>query len=48
VSLTEKGRALGDTADHILRDLNTELENRLGEEDADMLHRVLTRIAVDF
>lgn len=47
VSLTEKGRALGDTADHILRDLNTELEARLGEDDSDMLHRVLTRLAVD-
>ncbi|WP_291845373.1 MarR family winged helix-turn-helix transcriptional regulator [Maricaulis sp.] len=47
VSLTEKGRALGDTADPILRDFNTELESRLGEDDSDMLHRVLTRLAVN-
>lgn len=47
VSLTEKGRAMGDAADHVLRDLNTELEARLGEEDSDMLHRVLTRLATD-
>ena len=44
VTLTEKGRAMGDAADHILRDLNTELEARLGEADSDMLHRVLTQI----
>ncbi|WP_300541889.1 MarR family transcriptional regulator [Maricaulis sp.] len=47
VSLTEKGRAMGDAADHILRDLNTELEARLGEDDSDMLHRVLTRLATE-
>jgi MarR family transcriptional regulator, organic hydroperoxide resistance regulator len=47
VSLTEKGRAMGDAADHILRDLNNELESRLGEEDSDMLHRVLTRLATE-
>ena len=47
VSLTEKGRAMGDAADHVLRDFNTELEGRLGEDDSDMLHRVLTRLAVD-
>ncbi len=47
VSLTEKGRALGDTADHILRDMNTELEARLGEDDSDALYRVLTRLATD-
>lgn len=47
VTLTEKGRAMGDAADHILRDLNTELEARLGEADSDMLHRVLTQIVTD-
>lgn len=47
VSLTEKGRALGDAADISLRGLNTELEARLGEEDSDMLHRVLTRLATE-
>ena len=47
VSLTEKGRAMGDAADHILRDLNNELESRLGEDDSDMLHRVLTRLATE-
>lgn len=47
VSLTEKGRAMGDAADHVLKELNTELETRLGEEDSDMLHRVLTSLAVD-
>ena len=45
VSLTEKGRALGDAAS--LRGLNTELESRLGEDDSDMLHRVLTRLATE-
>lgn len=45
VSLTEKGRALGDAADISLRGLNTELENRLGEADSNMLHRVLTQLA---
>ena len=47
VTLTEKGRAMGDAADHILRGLNTELEARLGEADSDMLHRVLTQIVTD-
>jgi|TARA_R110000868_G_scaffold76499_4_gene219923 MarR family transcriptional regulator, organic hydroperoxide resistance regulator len=47
VSLTEKGRALGDAADISLRGLNTELENRLGEEDSNMLHRVLTQLATE-
>ena len=47
VSLTEKGRALADAADHVLRDLNTELETRLGDTDSDTLHRVLTSLAVD-
>ncbi len=47
VSLTEKGRAMSDAADHVLKDLNTELEGRLGEENSDMLHRVLTSLAVD-
>ena len=46
-SLTEKGRALGDTAEHILRDMNTDLEARLGEEDSDALYRVLTRLATE-
>jgi DNA-binding MarR family transcriptional regulator len=47
VSLTEKGRALGDAADISLRGLNSELEARLGEADSDMLHRVLTRLATE-
>ncbi|SDM22145.1 MarR family winged helix-turn-helix transcriptional regulator [Maricaulis salignorans] len=47
VSLTEKGRALGDAADISLRGLNTELETRLGEDDSDTLHRVLTRLATE-
>ncbi|MBR9826873.1 MAG: MarR family transcriptional regulator [Alphaproteobacteria bacterium] len=47
VSLTEKGRSMGDAAEIVLRDLNTELETRLGDEDSDMLHRVLTALAVD-
>lgn len=46
VTMTEKGRALADAADIVLRDLNTELEHRLGEADSDMLHRVLTGLAV--
>ncbi|WP_417483266.1 MarR family winged helix-turn-helix transcriptional regulator [Maricaulis sp.] len=47
VSLTEKGRALGDAADISLRGLNTELEAQLGEADSNMLHRVLTRLATE-
>ncbi len=47
VSLTEKGRGMGEAAEIVLRDLNTELETRLGEDDSDMLHRVLTTLAVD-
>ena len=47
VSLTEKGRAMGDAAEHVFRDMNHELETRLGDEDSDMLHRVLTNLAVD-
>tara|TARA_R110002049_G_scaffold10819_6_gene52504 strand:+ start:6423 stop:6854 length:432 start_codon:yes stop_codon:yes gene_type:complete len=47
VSLTEKGRALGDAAETSLRGLNTELESRLGEDDSDMLNRVLTRLATE-
>lgn len=47
VSLTEKGRAVGDAADHALRELNLELESRIGEEDADMMHRVLTRLVTE-
>lgn len=47
VSLTEKGRAMSDSADHVLRDLNNELEHKLGDADSDMLHRVLTSLAVD-
>jgi DNA-binding MarR family transcriptional regulator len=47
VSLTEKGRAMGDAAEHVFRDMNNELETRLGDEDSDMLHRVLTNLAVD-
>ena len=47
VSLTEKGRALGDAADISLRGLNAELEAQLGEDDSDMLHRVLTRLATE-
>ena len=44
VSLTEKGRAVGDAADHVLRDLNLELEAWLGTDDADRLHDILTRL----
>ncbi|GLK53002.1 MarR family winged helix-turn-helix transcriptional regulator [Maricaulis virginensis] len=44
VSLTEKGRAVSDAADHVLRDLNLELEAWLGTDDADRLHDILTRL----
>jgi DNA-binding MarR family transcriptional regulator len=47
VSLTEKGRAMSDSADLVLRDLNNELEHKLGDDDSDMLHRVLTTLAID-
>ncbi|MBO6797599.1 MarR family winged helix-turn-helix transcriptional regulator [Maricaulis sp.] len=46
VSLTEKGRAMGDAADHVFKDMNQELETQLGDDDSDMLHRVLTSLAV--
>lgn len=44
VTLTEAGRELALKADQVLRDINVELVERLGEEDADRLHGLLTRL----
>ena len=46
VSLTEKGRAMGDAAVHVFKGMNEGLQTLLGEDDSDMLHRVLTSLAV--
>jgi MarR family transcriptional regulator for hemolysin len=47
VSLTEKGAALSERADESFKQLNAELEAKLGEEDSDTLHRVLTALAAE-
>ncbi|PWE17672.1 MarR family transcriptional regulator [Marinicauda salina] len=45
VELTEAGRQAGERADATLRTLNQELSDELGDEDADILHAALTRLA---
>ncbi|GGE39599.1 hypothetical protein GCM10011367_12600 [Marinicauda pacifica] len=45
VALTEAGREAGERADAVLREFNSELTALFGEEDADTVHRALTRIA---
>ncbi|MFC4724758.1 MarR family winged helix-turn-helix transcriptional regulator [Glycocaulis abyssi] len=47
VTLTEAGRELAIKADQILREINGELAERLGEEDADRLHDLLGRLNMD-
>ncbi|MCC5980607.1 MAG: winged helix-turn-helix transcriptional regulator [Oceanicaulis sp.] len=44
VSLTEVGRQAAFKADQVLRDINTELAEKLGEDDADALQDMLTRL----
>ncbi len=44
VDLSEHGRIAAEKADAILRAYNAEIDERLGEEDADALHHALTRL----
>ena len=46
VALTDKGSAAAERADIVLRELNTVLESRLGEDVSDTLHDALTRIVI--
>lgn len=45
VNLTEAGRRAAEQADISLREFNTELSARLGEEDAETVYQALTRLA---
>ncbi len=47
VSLTEAGREAALRADQVLRDINAELAEKLGEDDADALQNMLTRLNTD-
>jgi DNA-binding MarR family transcriptional regulator len=47
VDLSEAGRQAAERADAVLRRFNTELDERLGEDDANALHHALTRLAAD-
>jgi len=47
VDLSEAGRRAAETADQILRGFNTELDERLGEDDADVVYNALTRLVLD-
>lgn len=47
VDLSEAGRRAAETADQILRSFNAELDERLGEEDADVVYNALTRLVLD-
>lgn len=47
VALTRKGHDAAELADTTLKSLNAGLEERLGDEVADVLHDALTRIAVE-
>jgi DNA-binding MarR family transcriptional regulator len=44
VDLSEHGRIAAERADAILRSYNTELDERLGEDDADALYHALSRL----
>ncbi len=44
VDLSEHGRIAAEQADAILRTYNAELDERLGEDDAEALHHALTRL----
>ena len=46
VALTRKGTEAAERADIVLRELNADLEARLGEEVSDILHDALTRIVI--
>lgn len=47
VDLSEAGRQAAERADAVLRRFNAELDERLGEDDADALYHALTRLAAD-
>jgi len=47
VDLSEAGRRAAESSDQILRAFNAELDDRLGEEDADILYDALTRLVLD-
>ena len=47
VDLSEAGRQAAERADAVLRRFNAELDERLGEDDADALFHALTRLAAD-
>lgn len=47
VDLSEAGRQAADKADSVLRAFNAELDERLGDDDADALYHALTRLAAD-
>jgi len=47
VDLTEAGRQTAERADTVLRTINAELAERLGEEDADIVYEALTRLAAE-
>lgn len=47
VTLTEAGRELALKADQVLREINLELAERLGEDDSDALHGLLSRLNTD-
>lgn len=47
VTLTEAGRERALQADQVLREINTELAERLGDEEADQLHALLSRLNTD-
>lgn len=47
VTLTEAGRERALQADQVLREINTELAEKLGDEEADQLHALLSRLNTD-
>lgn len=44
VALTEAGREAGERADAVLREFNAEIAERIGEDEANIVHEALTRI----
>lgn len=46
VDLTEAGRRAAERSDQVLRAFNLELDERLGEEDGEIVYQALTRLAV--
>lgn len=47
VDLTEAGRHAAERADQVLRAFNAELDERLGDQDADIVYEALTRLAIE-